>query len=188
MHPFSTAGSRSVPRFRNTPAEDKDPLAAFFGSYLPFKYNRHASSHDEYRRLCAFFGWPTRKRQNEHTERDAAWDGFRIAMVKAFNTTFGKDENDIEAWGRMCVLVGVEPIPATLEARREVRKATVSIPSDIRSTFLFFFDHNKAPSGQGAHHRSSYIWGKAKVLTEIKQGYDSDPRESMRSPGHHQTT
>ena len=43
-------------------------------------------------------------------------------MVEAFNVTFGDDEDDIEAWGRMCVLVGMEDIPDTLEARREVSK------------------------------------------------------------------
>ena len=102
--------------------DDGDPLAAFFGLYSPFRYNRACPSHDEYRRLCAFFGWPTRRLQEHHTERDEAWDGFRIAMVKAFNRTFGHDENDIEAWGRMCVLVGAEPVHDTLEARREVRK------------------------------------------------------------------
>ena len=41
-------------------------------------------------------------------------------MVKAFNMTFGHDENDVEAWGRMCVLVDMENIPEGLEARRQV--------------------------------------------------------------------
>ena len=54
---------------------------------------------------------------------------FRIAMVEAFNMTFGDDENDIEAWGRMCMLVDVEHIPDTLVARREVRKSFSLIPS-----------------------------------------------------------
>lgn len=41
-------------------------------------------------------------------------------MVKAFNMTFGQDECDVEAWGRMCVLVDMENIPEDLEARRLV--------------------------------------------------------------------
>ena len=41
-------------------------------------------------------------------------------MVEAFNMTFGYDERDIEAWGRMCVLVDMENIPEGLEARRQV--------------------------------------------------------------------
>ena len=41
-------------------------------------------------------------------------------MVRAFNMTFGDDECDVEAWGRMCVLVDIENIPEGLEARRQV--------------------------------------------------------------------
>ena len=49
-------------------------------------------------------------------------------MVKAFNMTFGHDEHDVEAWGRMCVLVDMENIPEGLEARRQV-KTTDSLSS-----------------------------------------------------------
>ena len=42
-------------------------------------------------------------------------------MVKAFNATFGDNEYDLEAWGRMCVLVGMKSIPKDLEARKLVR-------------------------------------------------------------------
>ena len=41
-------------------------------------------------------------------------------MVEAFNMTFGNDERDVEAWGRMCVLVDMENIPQGLKARRLV--------------------------------------------------------------------
>ncbi len=122
MEPFPAARYQPIHCLRSTDVYDDDPLAAFFALYNPFKYNRNSRSHDEYRRLCTFFGWPTRRQQDHHAERDESWEGFRIAMVKAFNKSFGDDENDIEAWGRMCVLVGMDYIPDTLEARREVRK------------------------------------------------------------------
>ena len=35
--------------------------------------------------------------------------------------TFGTDENSMEAWERMCVLVGMERVPDTLKARKSVR-------------------------------------------------------------------
>lgn len=97
-----------------------DPLQAFFAQYAPFKYNRRASSHDEFRRLCASLGWPPYHIEPDHEERTEAWQSFRIAMVEAFNTTFGYDECDVEAWGRMCVLVDMEDIPEGLTARRQV--------------------------------------------------------------------
>ena len=55
-------------------------------------------------------------------------------MVKAFNMTFGHDERDIEAWGRMCVLVDMENIPEGLEARRQVNTAE-SLSSLSRASF-----------------------------------------------------
>ena len=108
-----------------THTDDCDPLASFFALYPPFEYHREAPSHREYRRLCAFFHWPTRKQQKRHSERDEAWDNFRIAMVRAFNMTFGTDENNMEAWGRMCVLVGMIHIPDTLITRRNVREPSI---------------------------------------------------------------
>ena len=98
----------------------RDPLEVFFGLYTPFKCNRLASSVSEFRRLCNYFDWPSHNVEPEHSERDKAWRGFRIAMVEAFNATFGDKEDDIEAWGRMCALVGMESIPEGLEARRWV--------------------------------------------------------------------
>lgn len=98
-----------------------DPLTAFFCHYPPFRYNPYRGSHDEYRRLCAFMGWPSHEAQPKHNRRDEAWEKFRIAMVKTFNETFGYDENDVEAWGRLCVLVRMASIPETLEGRKEVR-------------------------------------------------------------------
>lgn len=100
-------------------------------------------------------------------------------MVEAFNVTFGDDENDIEAWGRMCVLVGMEDIPDTLEARREVSKPFSSWFLIIGSLRSFL-------------HRGAYVLcekaeGKKIVLKEW-EGRDSDPCESMRSTWLHKAT
>lgn len=58
-------------------------------------------------------------------------------MVKAFNMTFGQDENDIEAWGRMCVLVDIEDIPVGLEARKlvSIRFPSSSLVRSVRARF-----------------------------------------------------
>lgn len=55
-------------------------------------------------------------------------------MVKAFNMTFGQDECDVEAWGRMCVLVDMENIPESLEARRLAMINTHINLSDLLDT------------------------------------------------------
>ena len=67
-------------------------------------------------------------------------------MVEAFNTTFGYDERDIEAWGRMCVLVDMENIPEGLEARRQVSRTRFHLlfhwrhlSSNLQITCRYFF-------------------------------------------------
>lgn len=125
FHPFSAQSGATAIKTSITPKE-RDPLEDFFSLYAPFQYNRQASSHDEFKRLCAFFAWPPHHVVPDHEARGEAWSSFRIAMVKAFNMTFGHDENDIEAWGRMCVLVDMEDIPVGLEARKLV---SITVPS-----------------------------------------------------------
>ena len=126
----SATSTKAVKPAKNKPKESckmkqpenkvDDPLQAFFTLYTTFKHNRLAASYDEFRRLCSFFRWPSHHVEPDHKERKEAWEGFRIAMVKAFNLTFGHDECDIEAWGRMCALLHMEDIPEGLEARRLV--------------------------------------------------------------------
>ena len=106
----------------NDDNDDNDPLSAFFNQYESvFEYNKAAPSYDEFRRLCKSLGWPTYKQQRNHLERKGAWQKFRVAMVEAFNSTFGYDEYDSQNWERLCLLFGVDPVPESLQARKEVR-------------------------------------------------------------------
>lgn len=133
LDPFSTPGEIISARTSIT-AEKSDPLQAFFAQYVPFKYNWLASSHDEFKRLCTFFGWPAHYLEPNHEERKKAWESFRIAMVETFNVTFGHDERDDEAWGRMCVLVDMQNVPESLEARRQAMINTHVNLSDLLDT------------------------------------------------------
>lgn len=96
FNPFP-AHLEATPTRTNITTEVSDPLQAFFALYAPFEYNRLASSHDEFKRLYAFSGWPPHYVEPNHEERREAWKSFRIAMVKTFNMTFGQDECDVEA-------------------------------------------------------------------------------------------
>lgn len=62
-------------------------------------------------------------------------------MVKAFNMTFGHDEYDTEAWGRMCVLVDMKDIPVGLEARKlvSIRFPSSSLVRSVRARFQYVF-------------------------------------------------
>ncbi|KAH0558380.1 hypothetical protein GP486_004958 [Trichoglossum hirsutum] len=95
-----------------------DNTDAFFAEYSSFPYNRNSLPQDEMIRMCRFFGWPKRG-QRECPARDEAWERFRIALVLDFNSMFGHDANDTNAWESICRLLGIAPIPETMEDRRQ---------------------------------------------------------------------
>ena len=57
--------------------------------------------------------------------------------------TFGYDERDIEAWGRMCVLVDMEDIPESLSARRQVSKSGSHFPFHRRHFALHSYNTHR---------------------------------------------
>ena len=52
--------------------------------------------------------------------REEAHEAFKDALVKEFNDIYGTDENDINSWHKICVVVGLDPLPDTLEEARDV--------------------------------------------------------------------
>ncbi|KAF8536816.1 hypothetical protein BDD12DRAFT_707076, partial [Trichophaea hybrida] len=85
----------------------------FFAQYPEYPYDHNAPFWQEFRDMCDFFDL---ERTDE--EQKAAWKAFRIAVVRGFGMTFGSEENDIHAWGRLCETAGLSPIPEDLEGRR----------------------------------------------------------------------
>lgn len=53
-------------------------------------------------------------------DREEAHEAFKDALVKEFNDIYGTDENDINSWHKICVVVGLDPLPDTLEEARDV--------------------------------------------------------------------
>ena len=102
-------------------ARGNQALREFFSDYPGFKYRPSADSIDEWRRLCRHCGWPSRRNDYHHAEREEAWQDYRRAMTLAFNDTFGNDDCDSEAWAKLCSSAGISDIPRTLEERKSVR-------------------------------------------------------------------
>lgn len=103
------------------PAAANDKIDRFFKLYPAFHYDRRRSSCDEYIKLCRVQGWRRDSQGNYSPEQKDAWKTFRIAVVETFNACFGEDANDNESWGRLCVQLGITPIPPKLKDRRQVR-------------------------------------------------------------------
>ncbi|KAE8148528.1 hypothetical protein BDV25DRAFT_141721 [Aspergillus avenaceus] len=86
-----------------------DEIDTFFAQYPGFAYSRDQPIHAEFYRMCDDFRW-----RKDEPERERAWKLFRIAVVQAFNSTVGSDANDLASWQRICLCLGISPMPKGL--------------------------------------------------------------------------
>ncbi|KAF8951643.1 hypothetical protein BDZ97DRAFT_1931980 [Flammula alnicola] len=117
----STVHFSSIPRRhkRTSGHGDMGPLAEFFAQYSSFNYDANNSATAEFCRMC--FRWKKDKKED-------AYDKFRIALTKQFNTDYGTDSDDINACQGLCARLCVGPIPQTLkECRRMVMSTHVNL-------------------------------------------------------------
>jgi hypothetical protein len=94
---------------------DHGCLANYFAQYPGFKYNSAKSATDEFYRLCNFEGW-------DRDEKLVAKSGFQDALTMQFNNIYGTNENDLTNWQILCAKLGIDPVPESLNACRQVRK------------------------------------------------------------------
>lgn len=109
---------RSKKSKTRTPKMDK--IDQFFADYPDFDYDRTKSSPREFYRMCDFFDWGKNSRDEYPAERLQAQEDFRRAMVENFNDHFGTDVDDQQAWEHMCVVLGIEPLPGSMNAMKAV--------------------------------------------------------------------
>lgn len=97
-----------------------DDIDTFFASFPTFQYSRNASSPQEFRRMCQFFGWRKVPNDMYPIERLEATAKFHLAMVRTFNREFVEDVEVKQAWLFLCTVLGVEPMPNTIGGMKEV--------------------------------------------------------------------
>ncbi|KAJ2916726.1 hypothetical protein MD484_g3723, partial [Candolleomyces efflorescens] len=101
-------------------ARETGPLKEFFEQYAhTFTYVSTRSATSEFHRLCKAMSW-----DREDPDQNEAYEGFRDALVKEFNKSYGTDANDLTSWQTLCAAVRIDPIPDTLA---EARKAMLDI-------------------------------------------------------------
>ncbi len=71
---------------------------------------------DQYFALQDLYGW-----KRSDFASDEAWEGIREALVLQFNSYFGEDAESLGPWEDLCDLIGLKPIPKTVE---DCRKAS----------------------------------------------------------------
>lgn len=55
------------------------------------------------------------------SKREQLDEDFKTAMVLEFNDLYGTDENDITCWWGLCKVLGVNPLPDTLNECKKVK-------------------------------------------------------------------
>ncbi|EJF62959.1 hypothetical protein BD309DRAFT_853870 [Dichomitus squalens] len=71
----------------------------------------------EYFAMCDLFAWP---RHGNCDERDLARGRLKDAMVQQFNSTYGRDVNDVVAWQNLCKALEVDPVPDNMQDCQKV--------------------------------------------------------------------
>ncbi|TCD65133.1 hypothetical protein EIP91_003064 [Steccherinum ochraceum] len=56
--------------------------------------------------------------------REEASRARKTALVRQFNDNFGNDENDLEAWHKLCRVIGIRPVPSDIYSCRQAVQAT----------------------------------------------------------------
>lgn len=120
-------------RNQNT-TNELDEIDEFFIQYLGFAYRRGQPVYVEFYHMCDIFGWHRQPNGKFPVAREKAWGLFRIAIVQAFNSTFGADANSLATWQRICRCLGVSPVPENLHEARQV-----CTPHSLRRTACHLF-------------------------------------------------
>ena len=83
----------------------------------------------EYCRLCDVLGIDPDDKDN------AVRDRLKDAMVLQFNSTYGTDVNSVASWQSLCRVLGISPVPPTLEECQSVGYIFAHILSIVNVKF-----------------------------------------------------
>ncbi|KAK0438341.1 uncharacterized protein EV420DRAFT_1280067, partial [Desarmillaria tabescens] len=111
--------SRNLQNVFNT--RPPTPIETFFARYPEYPYDQSRETMLQFREMSNQLGWDKR-------ERFEALDDLHDAIAQQFNDIYGADVKDLQAWQRLCGLVGGGDIPDNIEACRAViRRVHVNI-------------------------------------------------------------
>jgi len=104
------------------------PLEGFFTSFTGFKYRAKESASFQMKRLKEFMkGF---YEEDDKSIKKELQRNYQTALVRQFNLSYGKDDNDLPAWHKLLRRWGTKVLPKTPAKCKEVRisVATVSLP------------------------------------------------------------
>ncbi|KAK6442740.1 hypothetical protein LTR95_001023 [Oleoguttula sp. CCFEE 5521] len=104
-----------------------DQRDLFFNRYPELAYDRTNSSPREFYRMSSLFGWNKLPDGSYPAAREDSWKGFRKAMSKQLNSSFGTNVEDIATWQGLGHFLNLDPLPSGVE---DIRQTHVNL-SDL---------------------------------------------------------
>lgn len=103
-----------------TDEEDGSPLERFFAkySYSGFEYDPEEPVIDGFNRLCGVLGLDPNDGNSAGVQ--AVRKKLRKAMVLQFNSIYGTDVESVTSWQCLCRVLGISPVPTTLDECKKV--------------------------------------------------------------------
>ncbi|RPD61910.1 hypothetical protein L226DRAFT_571306 [Lentinus tigrinus ALCF2SS1-7] len=126
--PVQTAKAvKKVTQAIKAPKRKRDFIDLFFARYRAFNYRPTAPFLEEFKRLKEHENW-------DEKEEKQARGKLQEAMVEQFSRMYGRHEDDLRAWQRLCNALGVKRIPKTLAGcqRLVTRRTHVNLVDFIR--------------------------------------------------------
>lgn len=71
----------------------------------------------EFYRMCNIYGWG-----KQDAAKIKAQSDFKDALTLQFNAIYGEDEDSLEAWQKLCLVLNLGNIPTTLDECRNVSR------------------------------------------------------------------
>jgi hypothetical protein len=97
-------------------SDELEPMEQFFSQYSWFDYSAPQPASQQFKRLRDEAGW-----DRSNPEGKEAWEGYRTALVRQFNSSYSSDEDDLEAWHALIRHIGIIDLPDTAGECKTVR-------------------------------------------------------------------
>ncbi|KXN85784.1 hypothetical protein AN958_10842 [Leucoagaricus sp. SymC.cos] len=161
----------------------KDPLEVYFTSFEGFEYRSNESASKQMKRLMTTL----EQRYNKQFEGriqgsgkikafevpEVVKEGYQTALVEQFNTSFGKNVNELKAWHKLLRHCRVPELPATVpECKKIVERKYINLVDLV--------DARHDPKRQVTHFATEYELSD-QILAQVEVGASATPSPGERA-------
>lgn len=96
------------------------PVSRYWARFPGFIHDPSAPLSEEFERLSTYMGWSKKSKKQQKRQAEC----YSIE----FETHFGTNANNLEAWQDLCLEVGIEPIPTSITQCKKVSSRKLLSP------------------------------------------------------------